>query len=303
VWGWAPGVDYFELPPVTGYLIGPGGWNVLRMQVHYNNPSLVADVIDNSGIRIYYTPNLRQYDAVVLEFGDPSVTNPNLIPQGSSLITYEYNCPSECTSTFPGPLNVFGDTLHMHQIGQMTWSTHWRNGQLLGYLNRIEFWDFAFQQTTSLNLTILPGDRFNTHCMYQENSLQTTKFSLASSDEMCLEFVYYYPKLPLGYCSYVFDKSSQRNYTLCEGNVIQLGVTNYQSNPSLLDPAGGEVRVFGSTNPSSFQCANPLNPTTSQSAPPFSNQPTSTTKNNISFSAASSLQLAFGFLLLSLYLI
>jgi len=261
IWAWAPGVDPLELPIEAGYRFGPHApaWNGLLMQIHYNNPGLVAGVVDNSGVTVFYTTALRQFDADVLELADPTITNPNQIPAGTALAYYEYSCPSDCTSTFPQTLNVFGDFLHMHEIGYMMWSTQWRNGQSLGYLNRVEFWEFAFQQTTLLNRTIVPGDRINTHCIYQENSIASTPFALPSYDEMCLEFVYYYPKLSGSFCSFAYE--STRNYTLCLDAPLQsAGV--YETNPSVVDPPGGEIITFGANNPAGYVCLGVTSPPT-----------------------------------------
>jgi len=266
MWAWAPGVDSMELPSICGFRLGPSAaaWNGIQLQIHYNNPApSVSGVIDQSGVRVYYTPNLRQHDADILELGDALVTNPNIIPQGSGLSYYEYNCPSECTS-MAVPLNVFGSFLHMHYQGSMIWTTQWRNGSLLGYQNRIEFWDFAFQQTTPMNSQILPGDRLNTHCIYNQNPLAPTKFSIASSDEMCLEYVYYWPKLPGPFCSFIYQ--APRNYTACGEGALMIN-QGYAFNPTVLDPAGGEIKTFGATNPSSFVCPSLSTPSQGTSAP------------------------------------
>jgi len=267
LWAWAPGVDPFELPREAGYRMGPGGYNGFMMQIHYNNPTATAGVIDNSGIKVYYTSVIRQYDAGVLELGDPLVTQKIPIPQGTGVSFYEYNCPSECTASFPQPLIVFADFLHMHQIGEMMWSTHWRNGSEIGYLNRIEYWDFAFQQTTTKNVTILPGDRINTHCKYDQNPLTQTVFSIASQDEMCLEYVYYYPKLSGSYCSFI--SQSGKNITVCENAGLYIeGVL--ATNPTVVDPPGGEIKTFGAPNPNTFQCTGFL--ASQQSGTPSSQQ-------------------------------
>jgi len=256
MWAWAPGVDPMELPPVAGFRVGPSinAWDGLLIQIHYNNPGTLSGIIDNSGIRVYYTTTLRQFDADILELGDAGVTQPAVIPQGTGDVLFEYSCPSECSSTFGQTLNVFGDLLHMHQVGDMMWSTIWRNGVNLGYFNRIEFWDFNFQQTTPLSLTIQPGDRINTHCKYTQSPNTPVHFALASSDEMCLEYVYYYPKLPGPYCTFIYSEDVGRNATVCLNDFLQVnGALQY--NPSVTDPPGGEIKVFGSINPSSFVCA------------------------------------------------
>ncbi len=97
--------------------------------MHYDNPNLVSGIVDNSGVRITYTPNIREFDAGtvrtvkkliligVLTLGDPSVTGAP-IPPGKPLVEYEYSCSSACTSAqLSQNINVFGFSIHMHAIG------------------------------------------------------------------------------------------------------------------------------------------------------------------------------------------
>jgi len=266
IWAWAPGIDPMIVPDVAGFRFGPNGYKSVFINIHYDNPSHVVGLVDNSGVRIHYTANLRQYDAGVLELGDFGVTQPRPIPAGTDIIEYEYNCPSECTGNFTDNLTIFADFLHMHMVGTQMWSTIWRGDQALGELNRVEFWDFNFQQNTLINNRVLrPGDRINTHCIYQQSSSGPVKFAIASQDEMCVEFIYYYPKQKGGVsCGYSYfpgnAQAPARNYTNCLGLPLQLGST-YPYNPTATDPKGGEVRRFGAKNPVTFQCPVIVNPT------------------------------------------
>jgi len=262
------------VPLVAGFRFGPNGYKSIYINVHYDNPAHIAGLVDNSGVRVYYTPNLRQYDAGVLELGDVSVTQPRQIPIGTNTVEYEYNCPSECTRNFTDSLTIFADFLHMHMVGTQMWSTVWRGNQALGELNRVEYWDFNFQQNTLINnLVLRPGDRINTHCIYQQNPTAAVNFAIASSDEMCVEFIYYYPKQNGGVsCGYgYFPGNAQlaaQNYTSCLGLPLRQGTT-FINNPTLTDPKGGEVRRFGAKNPLTFQCPIIVNPTQQGSTTPI----------------------------------
>ena len=47
------------------------------------------------------------------------------------------------------------------------WSRLYNNdSQLIQEINRVDFWQFEFQQNTPVNYTIRRGDRVNTHCVY-----------------------------------------------------------------------------------------------------------------------------------------
>lgn len=67
---------------------------------------------------------------------------------------------------------------------------------LLRTTNRVDFFRFSFQQYTYVNYTIKPGDRINTHCHYDSSQrTEPTEFDDGSEDEMCMEFITYYPAL------------------------------------------------------------------------------------------------------------
>jgi len=116
-------------------------------------------------------------------------------------------------------------------------------------IGRIEYWSFDHQQTQYVNLTLLPGDRLNTHCVYDTRSKNsTTNFGVASTDEMCMHFLGYYPRVitPTGeifpFCGYLSD-----NMTIC-GEFEPENILMYH-NPTEYDPPGGANRTFGVTGP------------------------------------------------------
>jgi hypothetical protein len=84
--------------------------------LHYNNPTLVEGIVDNSGVRLTYTTDLRKYDAGTMTLGDiANLGKP--IPAGQALVEFEYDCPASCTENLPWNLNVFGSIFHMHALG------------------------------------------------------------------------------------------------------------------------------------------------------------------------------------------
>lgn len=242
MWGWAPGVGKFEFPQDVGVRMGnsPGAIKIAHLQVHYHNPNLLSNIQDNSKVVIRYTDKLRQYDGGVVELGDISVSAEDIAPQ-VPFKHYEFSCDPSCTQTLPHDIHVFTDTLHMHEVGTQIYSTHWRGNEFLGTLNRIDFWDFDLQQTTSNNRTIKPGDRINTHCIYNSMSRNNiTRFGTGSKDEMCINFVYYYPKVPkFNFCGYVRDRNSGQNYTACNSDIID------QRNPLTIDSIDNTSIQFG----------------------------------------------------------
>ena len=70
-WAWAVGSEGEVLPDHTGMPLGErfGGADYFMLETHYDNPAFHAPLIDNSGIRIRYTSELRQYDTGMILIG------------------------------------------------------------------------------------------------------------------------------------------------------------------------------------------------------------------------------------------
>eukprot|EP01121_Diplochlamys_sp_Union-15-3_P016925 TRINITY_DN5861_c0_g1_i1.p1 TRINITY_DN5861_c0_g1~~TRINITY_DN5861_c0_g1_i1.p1 ORF type:complete len:467 (-),score=66.23 TRINITY_DN5861_c0_g1_i1:27-1427(-) len=250
LYAWAVGMDSLILPPQAGFRIGnesSHGIVQIIIEIHYNNVHQRTDIVDRSGIRIHYTPTLRQYDAGVMTLGDVVVKLPD-ISAHTPYIEYETDCPSQCTSQWAHSITVFADFQHMHQIGKQMWTTHWRGDKMIGYLNRVDFYSFDFQQNTPMNIEIQPGDRFNIHCAYDSSSRSSvTKFGESSQDEMCMEFISYYPIIttdqrPYVFCGYVRDRTNVG--TWC-GDINTRQINWNLKNPSIKDPAGTGTITFG----------------------------------------------------------
>jgi len=200
LYSWALGIGKVEMPAEAGFRIGmdfPAARYAV-IEIHFDNPQSLTDVVDNSGFTMVHTPNLRQHDASSIIVGDPLVKfgDRGRIPGGLDQVHYEGVCPSECTQKMSHEINVFSDFLHMHEIGDRMWTTLYRDGANVGYTNRVEFFDFGFQQSTRVNYVIKPGDQLHTHCVYNSrNRVNDTRFGSASEDEMCMNFLTYWPSL------------------------------------------------------------------------------------------------------------
>jgi len=198
LYGWAVGGSPLVLPPQAGYRIGANATDAIQylvIEIHYSNPLSQTGRYDSSGVTIHFTENFRPNDAGSLIFGNIGI-NEVSIPANTPAYRVEASCPSECTKLWSQPINVFADFLHMHQAGSMIWNTLHRDGERIpGYINRVEYWDFAFQSYSFVERVLYPGDRINVVCVYNTTGKNTTKFGQASDDEMCLDFMAYYPRL------------------------------------------------------------------------------------------------------------
>jgi len=280
IWAWAPGIEPLILPQDVGFLagVGPNSIKGLKLETHYNNPNLDTGKFDSSGIRIYYTSILRSIDAGVLQVGDSVVTQNVPIPSGNGYSTYEYDCPAECTNKWNYLIQLFSSMLHMHGVGAQIWSTQWRNDVKVRDINRIEYWDFKFQQQTTINITLEPGDRISLNCVYKQQS-SPVNFGIASSSEMCMHYISYYPRLPgNSICSYFYDNYvTKQNFTYCNNAPQSF------RNPYKTDPLGGDKKTFGIPNYSGYTCNHPniktsiIIPSTTATTSTSSVNPSSTT--------------------------
>lgn len=209
IFAWAPGVGSLELPPNTGFRMGgsePFAIKEIILEVHFNNLQGTSGVQDQSGVTLHYSAGPAEHDVGVLWLGDVLVSDPRDIPAGQALVHREYNCPSECTKLMPHELNVFAHFNHMHATGKQFITTFRRGGESSApvVVDRIDFYNFDIQRNQPTpGWTIKPGDVINTHCVFGTLNLnQDVPFGSASFEEMCIDFLYYWPRIPgdIRYC-------------------------------------------------------------------------------------------------------
>jgi dopamine beta-monooxygenase len=115
----AMGAATFTYPREVGLPFGGKNYNPhIRLEMHYNNPNLVAGVIDSSGMRIKFIDKLRKFDAAVMELG-LEYTDKMAIPPGELAFPLSGYCIAECTKiALPNDgITVFGSQLHTHLRG------------------------------------------------------------------------------------------------------------------------------------------------------------------------------------------
>jgi len=89
----------------------------------------------------------------------------------------------------------------------------------------------------------MPGDRLNTHCVYKNTGSDSVPFGVASTQEMCMHFISYYPRVLVSgveyqYCGAV-NTGAGALQTVCGDSFLAL------NNPSDPDPLGGRNITFG----------------------------------------------------------
>ena len=94
-------------------------------------------------------------------------------------------------------MTVFREHLHMHATGTRIANEQLRSGEVVRS-SSIEVWEFDQNGNPPIqedNFQIQPGDSFRTSCFYR-GEVNTT-FGLGSANEMCISYLYYYPRKSL----------------------------------------------------------------------------------------------------------
>ena len=78
-----------------------------------------SNATDNSGMRVYYTQNLRKYDSGNVQIGQNDL---EILP-GSTYIDQSGGCSSFCTQNIlQHPIYITRTYLHMHYLGKYMYS-------------------------------------------------------------------------------------------------------------------------------------------------------------------------------------
>ncbi|KAJ8009680.1 hypothetical protein DPEC_G00094020 [Dallia pectoralis] len=206
---WAVGGEAMELPENTGIPIGGQDHEEFyRLEIHYNNLAQDAGRIDNSGLRLYYTAELRKHDVGILTTGLVTMSNWGyaIPPNASDFHSYGLCSTSYFSNMLTEPvsdLSVFAVGLHTHLAGRKVRVGLFRNREQVDFLGLNENYSFELQQVTNLGniKTIKPGDDIVVECTYDTiNRKDITKLGLATTDEMCLAFLFYYPAISITNC-------------------------------------------------------------------------------------------------------
>ncbi|XP_038548122.1 dopamine beta-hydroxylase-like [Micropterus salmoides] len=214
---WAMGAEAFYYPPDAGLPMGgPGSSRFLRLEVHYHNPLLISGRRDSSGIRLHYTPSLRRYDAGIMELG--LVYTPVMaIPPKQHTFYLNGYCTSKCTRTAlpPGGIYIFASQLHTHLAGRGVRTVLVRGGKELEVVQEDQHFSTHYQTIRVLRkmANVLPGDVLITKCTYNtEDRSKPTVGGFGIMEEMCVNYIHYYPRTKLELCKSHVDPGYLQKY-------------------------------------------------------------------------------------------
>lgn len=196
---WARGSEGFSFPPEAGYPLDSSNSRFYLLETHYTSPmdgSLGG--LEGSGLRLYYTPELRRHDAGVISIGmDPNWRH--IIPPGQQRVVSSGHCVSECTrqAFSHNGINMFAVVMKTHRIGRQVALKHIRDGVELPPIASDDNLDSDYQEYRKLGVPvkIAPGDHLITECTYNSSGRTAiTLGGLTSREETCLVMGLYYPK-------------------------------------------------------------------------------------------------------------
>jgi hypothetical protein len=184
--GWAPGQDDSKegppLPDVGVFL--PSGKGSLRMDMHYNNLQGTKAELDQSGLEICVTHQLRKYTATTFS-GFAALPN---IPAGK-----EVDIVGTCNVAVTQPVFLLSESPHAHKL-----ATHMKLVVKRGGVETV-LHDAAFafdgQVATPLKapFELKAGDQVITTCHFKNDTNRTVGFGENTGNEMCFNFATYYP--------------------------------------------------------------------------------------------------------------
>ena len=110
---------------------------------------------------------------------------------------HEFTCPSTCTSSSfdVDEVTVISEAHHMHATGKRSVTELFRGDKIVNTAS-VDYWDFDQNGAAVVRqkpYKLKKGDNYHTTC-YFESYKNDTKFGEASSEEMCMALIYYYPK-------------------------------------------------------------------------------------------------------------
>lgn len=192
LYAWGPGTPAMVLPEEAGFPIGPDDPGHFVIQIHYNNILGLVGETDQSGVDFCTTTDLRANDADVMAFGGIDFE-----PIGANSVA-STTCSLDISAQVAPflPVNIVRSWPHMHQLGREFESVVKRaNGETVT-LASVPNYDFDYQITyPNDKVELNVGDSVHTTCTWQNPSSAPAVFGEGTGDEMCFNFVTYYPRI------------------------------------------------------------------------------------------------------------
>ena len=87
----------YSFPKEAGYRF-EARTRYLLIEIHYDNPKFLNDIVDDSGVKLYFTEKLREIDLGLFQLGSDGSPLSLQIPPRSNLFSFTSICYPECTN-------------------------------------------------------------------------------------------------------------------------------------------------------------------------------------------------------------
>ncbi len=187
--GWAPGNTSGSVPSDVGIYLPNGAGASLRLDVHYNNLGGMQTETDASGVEfcvISDPSKMRPHTATTYGIiGDATAPAHQMVDNTT-------NC---MVSASMGEVHLIGESPHMHRLGVHAKLLLTRSTGEQVVVHDMPF-DFNEQRAYGItpDLVVNTGDQFAITCSYDNTTDTNVYFGQNTEDEMCFNFVMYWPK-------------------------------------------------------------------------------------------------------------
>lgn len=190
IYAWGPGTPALELPEAAGFPIGPDEPGHFVLQMHYSNLLGLEGETDASAIGLCTTTELREFAADIAAFGGTSFT---IDPNSDMTLDCNVDVVGALDDFFP--VTIFQSWPHMHQLGRGLQGHVEKADGTIVPLADVPNYDFDYQITYPVNVTLDVGDTVHTSCTWENTTGSPVGFGEATNEEMCFNFVSYYPRV------------------------------------------------------------------------------------------------------------
>lgn len=191
IYAWGPGTPPMVLPEEAGFPIGPSEPGHFVLQMHYSNIQGLSGQKDQTAMGLCTTDQLRPNDADVMAFGGTDI---QIGPNGTTTLACDMPIPALVDPYFP--VTIFQAWPHMHQLGRAMDSYITKAGGEVINMANVPNYEFEYQVTYPVpQVQLDTGDTFTTKCTWENTTGQQVSFGEETQDEMCFNFVSYYPRV------------------------------------------------------------------------------------------------------------
>ena len=214
---WSLGLPGQCSPPEAGIRFGNGTFRYFQIQVHWNNPQHTSTYTDTSGMKMYYTPRLRQNDLGIMWLGQRQLNIPANTPSTTATSTCTPTCAFDLFSA--GAVSVTSSIMHMHLLGkQAAIDLTDSSGVTTRILNN-PVYDYNTPKWTDHRpyIEVDGNTTLKTTCTFDSSGRnKVTRYGDATDDEMCYGFLQYFPKRGDIHCTqYGTSDLCYRDSTVC----------------------------------------------------------------------------------------